>query len=88
LLQKHRFLPRGIEGKFPDYSYPTELELKLKIGAQVMFVKNDPSPEKLFYNGKIGKITDIEDDTVFVRCPGEDDEIEVHRCLGKYKIFN
>ncbi|HSO86063.1 MAG TPA: helix-turn-helix domain-containing protein [Draconibacterium sp.] len=66
-----------IDGKFPDYSYPTDLDLKLKIGAQVMFVKNDPSPEKLFYNGKIGKITDIEDDTVFVRCPGEDDEIEV-----------
>jgi len=66
-----------IEGKFPDYSYPTDFELKLKVGAQVMFVKNDPSPEKLFYNGKIGKITDIDNDTVFVRCPGENDEIEV-----------
>ena len=78
-----------IEGKFPDYSYPTELELKLKVGAQVMFVKNDPSPEKLFYNGKIGKITDIEDDAVFVRCPGEDDEIEVTPLLWeniKYSI--
>jgi len=66
-----------VDGKFPDYSYPTDLDLKLKIGAQVMFVKNDTSPEKLFYNGKIGKITDIEDNTVFVRCPGENDDIEV-----------
>ncbi len=66
-----------IEGKFPDYSYPTDFELKLKVGAQVMFVKNDPSPEKMFYNGKIGKITDIDDDTVFVLCPGEEKEIAV-----------
>jgi hypothetical protein len=78
-----------VEGKFPDYSYPTDFELKLKIGAQVMFVKNDPSPEKLFYNGKIGKIIDIENDTVFVSCPGEDDEIEVTPLLWenvKYTI--
>ncbi len=78
-----------IEGKFPDYSYPTDPELKLKIGSQVMFVKNDPSPEKLFYNGKIGMITNIEDDTVYVRCPDEDDEIAVTPLLWdnvKYSI--
>ncbi len=78
-----------IEGKFPEYSYPTEFELKLKVGAQVMFVKNDPSPDKLFYNGKIGMITDIEDDTVFVRCPDDDDEIAVTPLLWenvKYSI--
>lgn len=66
-----------IEGKFPEYSYPTEFDLKLKVGAQVMFVKNDPNPEKLFYNGKIGTVTEIEDDFVKVLCPGETEEIEV-----------
>jgi len=78
-----------IEGKFPDYSYPTDCELNLKVGAQVMFVKNDPSPEKLFYNGKIGKITDIDEDTVYVRCAGEDDDIAVTPLLWdnvKYSI--
>ena len=43
-----------ISGTFPEYSYPTELRLDLKEGAQVMFVKNDPSSEKRYYNGKIG----------------------------------
>ncbi|MBN1651024.1 MAG: helix-turn-helix domain-containing protein [Bacteroidales bacterium] len=66
-----------IEGKFPEYSYPTDFDLKLKVNAQVMFVKNDPDPQKLFYNGKIGKITKIEDEIIYVLCPGEEDEIAV-----------
>lgn len=77
------------EGKFPEYSFPTDFELKLKIGAQVMFVKNDPLPEKLFYNGKIGKITSISDDVIFVLCPDEENEIEVTPLLWeniKYTI--
>ncbi len=63
-----------VEGEFPEYSYPTDFELILKEGAQVMFVKNDISREKLFYNGKIGTITGIEDDIVFVKC---DDDFAV-----------
>lgn len=46
-----------IEGSFPEYSYPTEPELKLKEGAQVMFVKNDISGEHRYANGTIGRIT-------------------------------
>lgn len=60
---------------FPEYMYPTEEVLELKIGAQVMFVKNDPSFDKLFYNGKIGKITRIEDDIIYVKCEGDFYEI-------------
>lgn len=66
-----------IEGNFPEYSYPTEEELLLKEGAQVMFVKNDPNPEKLFYNGKIGKITHLSEGDLRVQCPGDLEEIDV-----------
>lgn len=55
-----------IKGDFPKDAYPTETDLKLKVGAQVMFVKNDSSAEKLYYNGKIGTVTRIEGNTVFV----------------------
>ncbi|MBI3234574.1 MAG: AAA family ATPase, partial [Bacteroidetes bacterium] len=48
-----------IEGDFPEYIYPTETELELKVGAQVMFIKNDTSNYKQYYNGKIGVITEI-----------------------------
>jgi GTPase SAR1 family protein len=73
---EHRFRAT-IEGNFPEYSYPTESELLLKKDAQVMFVKNDSAPEKLFYNGKIGKIVHIEDHTIHVLCPGESNPIAV-----------
>jgi len=66
-----------IRGEFPKDAYPTETVLNLKVGAQVMFVKNDSSAEKLFYNGKIGTVTRIETDTVYVQCDEESREIAV-----------
>jgi hypothetical protein len=68
-----------VEGQFPEYSYPTDHKLGLKIGSQVMFVKNDSSREKLFFNGKIGKITKIDDEIIYVQCPNDVDEIIVER---------
>jgi hypothetical protein len=72
----HRFAAE-IEGDFPEFAFPTSASLELKVEAQVMFVRNDPSPEKRFFNGKIGKVTGIVGKTVIVRCPGDDEEIEV-----------
>ncbi len=66
-----------IQDDFPEYSYPTIAELEIKKGAQVMFVKNDTSGERLFYNGKIGMVTDISHDLIFVKCPGDHSEIAV-----------
>lgn len=45
-----------IHRNFPESSYPADERLVLKEGAQVMFIKNDPSPEKAYYNGKIGTV--------------------------------
>ncbi len=66
-----------IWGNFPEYTYPTDEKLTLKKGARVMFVKNDPNPEKLFYNGKIGTVVKISEDEVDVLCDGDDEPIEV-----------
>jgi len=66
-----------IGGTFSETSYPVDPQVDLKIGAQVMFVKNNPAPEKRFFNGKIGCITAIQEDRVCVRCPGESTDIEV-----------
>ncbi|WP_456440096.1 helix-turn-helix domain-containing protein [Psychroserpens sp.] len=61
-----------IEGKFPEFSYPNKEELTLKVGAQVMFIKNDRSVEKRYFNGKIGKIILLDKDEVVVKCPDDD----------------
>lgn len=66
-----------IEGDFPRHAYPTEEVLEFKETAQVMFVKNDISREKQYYNGKIGQIIKIDEGIIYVKCPDDDDEIAV-----------
>lgn len=66
-----------VKGDFPEFSYPSDYELKMKIGAQVMFVKNDSSYEKRFYNGKIGKISGFDEKNIVVKCPEDEYEIDV-----------
>ena len=77
LSKKEHGFKAEISGDFPDHIYPTQATLLLKAGAQVMFVRNDPSAEKLYYNGKIGKITKISNKTIRVTCPGDKQEIVV-----------
>lgn len=75
LKGKARTYKAKIEGKYPEHSFPNKEELKLKVGAQVMFIKNDSSPEKRYYNGKIGKVLLLDKDEVVVHCP--DDEYNI-----------
>jgi uncharacterized protein YpbB len=77
IKHKSHIFKADVEADFPAFSYPTEERLELKKDAQVMFVKNDSSHEKLYYNGKIGKITRIADDIVYVKCPADKSEIPV-----------
>ena len=66
-----------IEGDFPESAYPAEEQLLLKVGSQVMFIKNDSERIKRYFNGKIGTVTDLDDDKILVRCRDGEDEIEV-----------
>lgn len=60
-----------IEGNFPESMQPLPLSLELKVGAQVMFIKNDPEGDR-FYNGKIACVSALEEDSVWVSMEGED----------------
>ncbi|MFA5648745.1 MAG: helix-turn-helix domain-containing protein [Bacteroidales bacterium] len=66
-----------VTGDFPEHAYPTDYDLTLKVGAQVMFVKNDPTYEKQFFNGKIGTLEDIDDEGLYVQCPNDPSPILV-----------
>ncbi len=71
LKTKSRTYRASVKGNFYETNYPTDEELTLKVGAQVMFIKNDSSFEKRYYNGKIGVVTQLEKDKVFVESDGE-----------------
>jgi hypothetical protein len=66
-----------IVGDFPEAAYPTEETLEFKTGAQVMFIRNDNTPERRYFNGKIGRITRLGGEEIFVRCKGEQVDIAV-----------
>lgn len=62
-------------GAFRDLGLQAEQTLKLKAGAQVMFIKNDVGENRRYYNGKIGKIKSISLDAteIYIAFPGEED---------------
>jgi predicted ATPase len=75
LKNRSHFFKAEVSGKFNENAFPNDEKLELKVGAQVMFIKNDSSQDKRYYNGKIGIITAISRETVTVQCVNEVDEI-------------
>jgi len=70
-LQTEAFVYRAsVTGEFNPRLFPTELDLGLKLGAQVMFVKNDP--QRKFVNGTIGKVVELNEDEVNVSIQNDD----------------
>ena len=89
LKVKTRRLDAQISGEFPPQNFPTQETLSLKIGAQVMFLRNDTSQDRRYFNGKIGKITRIDEETITVQCDGDSEAIDVSPVLWeniKYRI--
>ena len=69
----------NIVDDFPDKIFPLEEYLELKVGAQIMFIKNDLSFEKNYFNGKMGFIKSLSNDEIWVHFPDENKTIEVER---------
>jgi hypothetical protein len=68
-----------ITGDFPEHIFPLDQKLELKVGAQVMFVKNDSGLEKKYYNGKIGTIEFLSEYEVIVYFSEEKKKITVDK---------
>ena len=66
-----------VTGDFSERSYPAERELRLKVGAQIMFIKNDKGEARRYYNGKIGTVSALEKEKITVIFPNETDELEI-----------
>lgn len=60
-----------VKDDFPERMYPVEENLSLKLGAKVMFLKND-SEEGKYFNGKIAEVIDLEEDAIWVKMEDEE----------------
>ena len=76
--EMHRYFPE-IVGDFPEKIYPVDAHLELKIGAQIMFVKNDAGFNKQYFNGKMGVIESLSEDEIMVHFPEENKSIPVEK---------
>lgn len=77
------FYKAEVEDEFTESSYPAEHVLELKVGAQVMFIKNDPTPEKRYFNGKIATVTDLQKDSITVQTEGVNEKIILEKYTWK-----
>lgn len=68
-----------VEGEFPETAFPAEKILRLKKGAQVMFIKNDAGTNRRFYNGMIGIVTELSEEKICVSPHHGGETIEVER---------
>jgi len=61
-----------IKNDFNPKNLPTEEVLQLREGAQIMFVKNDLQTPRRYFNGKIGRVSKIDADGIWITFPGEE----------------
>lgn len=77
-----------IKDDFPPHMYPADVDLQLKKGAQVMFLKND-TEEKQYFNGKIGTVVELGIDEIIVQCQEDPGTITVSKDVWEnihYKV--
>ncbi len=72
-------LKGSIEGEFPEKNLPTDTVLQLKEGAQVMFIRNDKSEERRYYNGKLAMVKEVDEDSVRVVLAGSKEELLIEQ---------
>ncbi len=66
-----------IKGEFSDKALPTEMNLDLKIGAQIMFIKNDISGERKYFNGKLASVKKLTANEILVSLAESHDELSL-----------
>ncbi len=72
-----------IKDDFSEKSYPTEVSMQLKVGAQVIFIKNDSSPDKRYVNGSLAKIEFLSSEEVHVTLASNGNKIVVEKEIWK-----
>ncbi|MCZ2084929.1 MAG: helix-turn-helix domain-containing protein, partial [Flavobacteriales bacterium] len=76
-----------IVGNFSENQYPNEEELQLKVGAQVMFIRNDASADKRYFNGKLAEVMSLNDKEITVLIDGDDEVFTIKKETWEQKRY-
>ena len=76
-----------IEGEFKESAYPNNLLIELKVGAQIMFIRNDISENKKYFNGKIATVSNLSEDSIKILFEGDKEEYELTREVWENKQY-
>lgn len=74
-----RMFEGTLTGEFNEKALPVDKTMALKEGAQIMFIRNDKGESRRYYNGKIGIISRIRGEEIFVKFPGSSDELQLEQ---------
>jgi len=85
LKKKEHYFNADIQGEFPEKNFPNSARLCLKEGAKVMFIANDTDTPRRYYNGKIGQVSKIDGNNIYVRC--EDAKSDEPDIIVKYEVW-
>ncbi len=77
-----------VVGEFKETQYPNDEVLELKVGAQIMFIRNDTSPDKKYYNGKLAQISYLDEDEISVILDGSEEEITLKAETWEQKKYS
>lgn len=77
-----------VEGDFPQSMYPVAHSIELKEGAQIMFVRNDTSDEKSYYNGKLATVVNINDEEIDIEMAETHQPYTLKRELWENKKYS
>ncbi|MGA9211274.1 helix-turn-helix domain-containing protein [Kaistella sp.] len=87
LKGKPYFYSADIIGNFNENQYPNEEELQLKVGAQVMFIRNDASGEKRYFNGKLAEVMSLDEKEITVLIDGDDEVFKIKKETWEQKRY-
>lgn len=68
-----------VSGDFNENTVTAEMDLKLKEGAQIMFIRNDKGESPRYYNGKIGIVKRVDKNNIVVSFTNSNVEVTVEK---------
>lgn len=84
---KSYFYKAKIVGDFRESQFPNDETIELRVGAQIMFIRNDATAEKKYFNGKLAEVTDVSADEIWVKIDGDDEEYKLKKEIWEQKKY-